>query len=53
MPEVLPYGMEEQEEEEEEAASSLRPWGLRSRGPAVLAEAKFVGQSTMAKGLWL
>ena len=43
MPEVLPYGIEEQEEEEEEAASSLRPQGLRSRGPAVLAEAKSAG----------
>ena len=43
MPEVLPSGMEEQEEEEEEeeeeVASSLHPWGLRSRGPAVLAKA--------------
>ena len=51
MPEVLPSGTEEHEEEEkEETVSSLPPQGLRSRGPAVLAEVKSVGQSIVVEG---
>ena len=39
MPETIPPGTEEQEEEEEEeAVLALCPRGLRSRGPAILAE---------------
>ena len=41
MPEIIPHGAKEQEkEEEEEAASTLRPRGLRSRGPAILAKGR-------------
>ena len=49
MPKIIPSGTEEQEEEEEEAVPALRPWGFCSGGPAVLAEAKPVGQSTVAE----
>ena len=52
MPEGIPSATEEQEEEEEEekASSSLRPWGLCSSGPAVLAEAEAASQSTVTEG---
>ena len=52
MPEIIPPGAEEQEEEEEkEAAPTLHPRGLRSRGPAILAEGEPVVESTMAEGV--
>ena len=55
MPEVIPLGTEEQEEkeeeEEEEAVPTLRSRGLRSRGPAILAEGELAGESTIAEGL--
>ena len=51
MPEIISPGNEEQEEEEEEdAVLAFRSRGLRSRGPAVLAEAEPAGQSTVAEG---
>jgi len=51
MPEVVPLGAEEQEEaeEEEEALPILRPRGLCSRGPMILAEGKPVGELAMAE----
>ena len=40
MPQIIPPSTEEQEEEEEEeeAVLALRPQGLRSRGPTILAK---------------
>ena len=52
--EIIPSsieGKEEEEEEEEEEVSALRPWGLRSRGPVVLAKVESAGQSVVAKGV--
>jgi len=47
IPEVIPSSTEEQEEEEEEeeeeVASFLCPWGLRSKGPAILLEVEPAG----------
>ena len=53
MPKIIPHGAEEQEveEEEEEAAPTLRPRGLRSRDPTILAEGEPAGESAMAKGV--
>jgi len=51
MPEVVPPGAKEQEKEEEkeeEAVPTLRSRGLRSRGPAILAEGEPAGESVMA-----
>jgi len=54
MPEVIPPSAEEQEgeeeEEEEEAVPTLHSQGLRSRGPAILAEGEPAGESTMTEG---
>ena len=52
MPEVIPPRAEEQEEEEEEeSVPTLRSRGLRSRGPAILAEGEPAGESVMAEGV--
>jgi len=55
MPEVILPGAVEQEEEEEEeegeATLTLRLRGLRSRGPAILAEGEPAGKSAMAEGV--
>ena len=58
MPKVTPPVAEEQEEEEEEeeeeegeATPTLHPRGLRSRGPAILAEGEPAGEFAMAEGL--
>ena len=52
MPEVIPPGAEEQErekeEEEDEAVPTLHSRGLRSRGPAILAEGEPTGESPAA-----
>ena len=40
----------EEEEEEEEAIPTLRSRGLRSRGPAILAEEEPAGESPVTKG---
>jgi len=50
MPDVIPPGaeeheVEEEEEEEGEATPTLRPRGLRSRGPVILAEEEHAGKS--------
>ena len=52
MPEINSSGTEEQkeEEEEEETASSLRPRGLRDKGPAVWAKEEPTGQFTVVEG---
>ena len=52
MPKVVPAATEEQEEEEEEeeeAVLTLRSRGLRSRGPAILAEGEPVGEPVMTE----
>ena len=57
MPEVILPGAERQEEEEEEeegeATPTLRPRGLCSRGPVILAEGEPAGESAMAEGVKL
>ena len=52
MPKIIPPGTEEreEEEEEEEVVLTLRPRGLHSRGPAILAEGEPAGQSVVAEG---
>jgi len=50
--EVVPASVEEQEEEEEEEEGevlTLRSRGLRSRGPAILAEGEPVGESVITE----
>ena len=53
MPEIIPPGTKEQKEEEkeEEAVLTLRPRGLRSRGPTILVEREPADQSAVVEGV--